>query len=104
LGYIDANPDNNLMLEYFAAIDGIAVEELFYNKTLTADQYRLNILRQLKNHVKKIIVPNMYPIKNKYLMLLKKIPAKVLYVLSEQKTIIITIKFLTSFIMKTPKT
>jgi cysteinyl-tRNA synthetase len=56
LGYIDANPDNNLMLEYFAAIDGIAVEELFYNKTLTADQYRLNILRQLKNHVKKIIV------------------------------------------------
>lgn len=56
LGYIDANPDNNLMLEYLAAIDGIAVEELFYNKTQITDQYRINILRQLKNHVKKIIV------------------------------------------------
>ena len=56
LGYTDANPDNTLMLEYLAAIDGIAVEELFYNKTLITDQYRLNILRQLKNYVKKIIV------------------------------------------------
>ncbi|MBI3133360.1 MAG: endo alpha-1,4 polygalactosaminidase [Bacteroidetes bacterium] len=47
LCYTDANPELAFVTTYLDAIDGIGVEEIFYNGDLAIDSYRLNMLRQL---------------------------------------------------------
>ena len=48
LAFEKMNPDSKLKNNYLDAIDGIAVEELFYDKKPKVDAYRLNMLRKLK--------------------------------------------------------
>lgn len=47
LCYLNANPESDLRTDYLAAIDGIGVEEIFYNGDLSIDTYRLSMLQQL---------------------------------------------------------
>ncbi len=55
LAFNNADPENELNTDYLQFIDGLGIEELFYNGTLSIDTYRLSILRQLKD-MKKIMV------------------------------------------------
>lgn len=55
LAFTDVDADNSLNQEYLAAIDGLGVEELFYNGSYSLDQYRLDMLRQVVS-AKKILV------------------------------------------------
>lgn len=55
LAYNQIDPGNGFNYPYLSAINGIGVEELFYNGSYSPDQYRLTMLRQLKNY-KKILV------------------------------------------------
>jgi cysteinyl-tRNA synthetase len=55
LAFNNAEPDEEINSGYINAIDGIGIEELFYNKTLKVDNYRLGMLRKLKYSVKIIV-------------------------------------------------
>jgi len=48
LAFEKMNPNGNLRTAYVDAIDGIAVEDLFYDQKPKVDSYRLNMLRKLK--------------------------------------------------------
>ncbi|WP_309642296.1 endo alpha-1,4 polygalactosaminidase [Flavobacterium sp.] len=48
LAFEKMNPNGKLRTAYIDAIDGIAVEDLFYNEKPKVDTYRLNMLRKLK--------------------------------------------------------
>jgi len=48
LAFNNINPDEGLNLNYTDAIDGLGVEELFYNETVITDDYRLSMLQQLE--------------------------------------------------------
>lgn len=47
LSYIDGNSDLDFATNYLNAIDGIGVEEIFYNGGLSIDNYRLEMLKEL---------------------------------------------------------
>jgi cysteinyl-tRNA synthetase len=47
LCYQNANPESEFRADYLGAIDGIGVEEIFYNGELSIDTYRLSMLQQL---------------------------------------------------------
>lgn len=47
LAYLEANPDLEFATNYLNAIDGIGVEEIFYNGALSMDDYRLAMLREI---------------------------------------------------------
>jgi len=51
--YMDENDGEHA--SYLAAIDGIGIEELFYNGDYTPDEERLSMLRKLKNHTKILV-------------------------------------------------
>lgn len=55
LAFNDIDPKKGINYSYLNAIDGIGVEELFYNGTLYVDNYRLYMLQKLKD-LKKILV------------------------------------------------
>jgi cysteinyl-tRNA synthetase, unknown class len=55
LCYLEANPDLDFATAYLNAIDGIGVEEIFYNGNFSEDTYRLDMLRELVGS-KKIMV------------------------------------------------
>lgn len=55
LAFENVNPNNSLHLPFLKAIDGIAIEELFYNEKGQADEYRISNLKKLPA-TKKIIV------------------------------------------------
>jgi len=55
LGFNQADPDLALNTNYLAAIDGIGVEEIFYNGAFAPDDYRIEMLQQL-NASEKILV------------------------------------------------
>ncbi|NHM07474.1 hypothetical protein G4D82_09600 [Flavobacterium sp. CYK-4] len=48
LAFEKMNPSGKFRTDYLKAIDGIAVEDLFYNEKLKTDTYRLNMLRKIK--------------------------------------------------------
>lgn len=48
LAFEKMNPGGKFRNDYLEAIDGIAVEDLFYNEKLKTDTYRLNQLRKIK--------------------------------------------------------
>ena len=52
LAFIDTDPDNGRRVSYINAINGIGIEELFYNGDLSIDNERLAMLKTLKNYVK----------------------------------------------------
>ncbi len=47
LAYTDCDPESALNSDYLAAIDGMGIEELFYNGECSPDEYRLGMLRQI---------------------------------------------------------
>jgi len=49
LAFNYADPDEGIMMSYVNAIDGIGIEELFYDGSLSVDKYRLEMLRELKS-------------------------------------------------------
>lgn len=49
LAFVGADPANNQRESYIRAIDGFAVEELFYNGSYQADRGRVNMLTGLKS-------------------------------------------------------
>ncbi len=51
--YMDENDGEHA--RYLGAIDGIGIEELFYNGDYTPDEERLSMLRKLKNHTKILV-------------------------------------------------
>ena len=51
LAFKNTEPDDGFMTDYINAIDGIGIEELFYDGGLDVDYYRLDMLKTLKNHV-----------------------------------------------------
>ncbi len=55
LCYLNANPESGFRTDYLASIDGIGVEEIFYNGELSIDTYRLTMLREIVSS-KKIMV------------------------------------------------
>jgi cysteinyl-tRNA synthetase, unknown class len=55
LAFNSADPGEGVNTAYLAAIDGIGVEELFYNGSYTPDNDRLSMLQELKA-TKKILV------------------------------------------------
>ncbi|MGQ9864639.1 MAG: endo alpha-1,4 polygalactosaminidase [Bacteroidia bacterium] len=55
LTFYNTNPDNGINTTYLNAIDGLAVEELFYNGTFSPDSHRISMLQQIKS-TKKILV------------------------------------------------
>ncbi|MFN3640994.1 MAG: endo alpha-1,4 polygalactosaminidase [Flavobacterium sp.] len=55
LTFIDCNPSNELHQAYMNAIDGIGIEELFYNEVFKPDIYRLEMLRKIAD-TKKVMV------------------------------------------------
>ncbi len=55
LAFIDANPEKGLHSGYLNAIQGLGIEELFYNGSYSPDAYRLSLLQQVKQH-KKVMV------------------------------------------------
>ena len=55
LAFKNAEPDNGLCNSYIDAIDGVGIEELFYDNRLRVDNYRLKMLRTIKNHVKVMV-------------------------------------------------
>ena len=55
LAFNNADPDEGLNDGFLSSIDGIGVEEIFYNGDLATDDYRLSMLRQIKA-TKKIMV------------------------------------------------
>ncbi len=50
LAFQDADSDKELNATYFNAINGLGVEELFYNGALSKDDYRLNMLQKLSSN------------------------------------------------------
>lgn len=62
LAFENSNPDKNLSASYLKAIDGIAIEELFYDEKGKADNYRIENLKKLPKE-KKIMVSEF--VKNK---------------------------------------
>lgn len=55
LAFQNVQPDKPLCKEYLNAIDGIAIEELFYDENGKADDYRINNLKKIVAQ-KKVIV------------------------------------------------
>lgn len=55
LAFEKVDPSKKLNLNYLKAIDGLGIEELFFNEVEKKDSYRLEMLRQIKEH-KKILV------------------------------------------------
>lgn len=55
LTFLEVNPSLELHDEYLNAIDGIGIEELFYNHKYMPDNYRINMLKKLAGK-KKILV------------------------------------------------
>jgi len=55
LAFNDQDPANGLNLAYLNAIDGVGVEELFYNGDYALDAERLSMLQQVKQS-KKVLV------------------------------------------------
>jgi len=55
LAFNNAEPDDGLCTPYIDAIDGVGIEELFYDNRLRVDNYRLKMLQTLKNHVKVMV-------------------------------------------------
>ncbi len=55
LAYTNAETEEGVNVSYIEAIDGFGVEELFYNGAYQPDEYRLELLRQLKAY-KKVMV------------------------------------------------
>lgn len=56
LAFNNAEPKDGVYMDYLNAIDGIGVEELFYDGDFNEDTERLRTLRQLKRLGKKIMV------------------------------------------------
>ena len=52
LAFINTDPGEGIAASYISAIDGIGIEELFYDYTLAVDNERLSMLRTLKSSVK----------------------------------------------------
>ena len=52
LAFNGTEPNEGMMSSYISAIDGIGIEELFYNGKLSVDQERLSMLRTLRTSVK----------------------------------------------------
>lgn len=55
LAFTKLNPDTAVNPAYMNAVDGFGIEELFFNEKSKVDQYRLKMLRKLKDK-KKILV------------------------------------------------
>lgn len=55
LAFNNLDPNDGTNSSYMLAIDGLGIEELFYNGTLSVDDERLSLLRQL-SPLKKIMV------------------------------------------------
>jgi len=55
LAFIDIDPSKELNNEYLNAIDGIGIEELFYNEVFKPDIYRIDMLRKI-GETKKVMV------------------------------------------------
>lgn len=53
--FTKTNPDKKLYTDFLNAVDGIGVEELFYNGALSVDDYRLEMLRKIGGS-KKVMV------------------------------------------------
>ena len=51
LAFNDTDPDEGIMSSYISAINGVGVEELFYDGSLSPDNERLSMLRKLKPYV-----------------------------------------------------
>jgi len=49
LAYINGEPGEGILMPYIHTIDGIGIEELFYDGSLTVDYYELALLRNLKD-------------------------------------------------------
>lgn len=61
LAFNKLNPGGPTYKAYIDAIDGVAVEDLFYNQKVKTDNYRLNMLRKLSGS-EKILVSDFIPI------------------------------------------
>lgn len=55
LAFNNANPDKGLNVKFLEAIDGFGIEELYYNGTYKPNEYRIGLLKKIKNH-KSILV------------------------------------------------
>lgn len=55
LAFTNSSPDEGLHASYMAAIDGVGIEELFYNGTYIPDEERISMLRKIAV-TKKIMV------------------------------------------------
>lgn len=55
LAFENTDPAEGIKADYLAAVDGLGVEELFYDGSLAVDEERLDMLRELKTY-KKILV------------------------------------------------
>lgn len=64
LAFNNIDPNDGQNVSYMSAINGIAVEELFYNGTYALDNDRLSMLQQLKTS-KKILVSEFVSEQNK---------------------------------------
>jgi len=51
LAFNDTDPNEGVMSSYISAINGVGVEELFYDGSLSPDNERLSMLRKLKSSV-----------------------------------------------------
>ncbi|MEZ4837938.1 endo alpha-1,4 polygalactosaminidase [Flavobacterium sp.] len=63
LAFQNVNPEKPLCNDYINAIDGIAIEELFYDENGKADDYRINNLKKIPKD-KKVIVSEFVKEKN----------------------------------------
>lgn len=50
LSFNELDPESALSNEYLAAVDGFGMEEVFYNGESATDEYRLDMLRKLKDY------------------------------------------------------
>lgn len=50
LAFTDGKPNKNLNTSFLNAIDGFGIEELFYNETYKPNEYRIKLLRKIKEH------------------------------------------------------
>ena len=55
LAFYNTEPNDGIMDSYVNAIDGIGIEELFYNGSLSIDSNRLSMLRTLKSSAKILV-------------------------------------------------
>ena len=56
LAFNNTEPDEGILWSYINAIDGIGIEELFYDTTLNIDNDRLGMLRRLKAAEPRIVI------------------------------------------------